>query len=66
MPNRIAIQAYLTAAVINLKRLAAFADGFYSDISDYLAQILAISKIVFACERNLGNNGTGYCQLVKI
>ncbi|HEW78614.1 MAG TPA: hypothetical protein ENH34_01415, partial [Phycisphaerales bacterium] len=62
----VAIQAYLTAAVINLKRLVTFADGFYSDVSNYLAQILALSKIVFACERNLGNNGTGYCQLAEI
>jgi hypothetical protein len=62
----VAIQAYLTAAVINLKRLAAFADGFLGDILNYLAQILALSKIVFGCKRNLENNRTSYSQLANI
>ncbi len=62
----VAIQAYLTAAVINLKRLAAHAGGLYSDILNYLAQILALSKIVLSHERNFKNNGTSYCQLMKI
>ncbi len=64
--DNVAIQAYLTAAVINLKRLAAHAGCLYSDILNYLAQILAISTIVLGHERNLENNGTSYCQLVKI
>jgi IS5 family transposase len=57
----VAIQAYLTAAVINLKRLAAHAGGLYGDILNYLAQILALSKVVLGHERNLENNGTSYC-----
>ncbi len=61
----VAIQAYLTAAVINLKRLARLAGGLYGDILIYLAQILAFGKLIFACERNSENNGTSYCQLTK-
>jgi transposase len=61
----VAIQAYLTAAVINLKRLATHAGGFYGNILDYLVQILALVKILFSYERNLGNTGTSYGQLVK-
>ena len=64
--SNVVIQAYLTAAVINLKRLVTFAGGFYSDIVNYLAQILALSKVVFDCERIIGNNGTSYCQLTRI
>jgi len=64
--TNVAIRAYLTAAVINLKRLVAFADGFYGDISNYLAQILALSKIMFGHKRILGNNGTSNCQLAII
>ena len=60
------IQAYLTAAVINLKRLATYAGGFYDDILSYLARILLLSKIVLACEGILRNNGTGTWQLDKI
>ena len=62
----VAIQAYLTAAVINLKRLATHAGGLYSDILNYLAQILTLSKIVLGHERNLENNGTSNCKLAKI
>jgi transposase len=57
----VAIQAYLTAAVINLKRLAMYAGGFYGDILKYLAQIVALSKIVFGCERIIGKNRESYC-----
>ena len=38
----VAIQAYLTAAVINLKRLAAHAGGLLGDFYGYLANILAL------------------------
>jgi transposase len=62
----VAIQAYLTAAVINLKRLVTFAGGFYRDILSYLAQILTLSKIVLRHERNLEDNGTSYWKLTKI
>ena len=64
--TNVAIQAYLTAAVINLKRLVTFADGFYGDILNYLAQIFALSKIMFSHKRILGNNGTSNCQLAII
>jgi hypothetical protein len=40
--DNMSIQAYLTAAVINLKRLATYAGGLYSGILNYLAQILAV------------------------
>jgi hypothetical protein len=59
------IQAYLTAAVINLKRLAKYAGGFYDDILGYLTQILTLSKIVFACNGILRNNGTSIGNLRK-
>jgi len=36
------IQAYLTAAVINLKRLAKYAGGLLGDFLGYLANILAV------------------------
>jgi len=43
----VSIQAYLTAAVINLKRLAAFAGGLFDDIYTYLMDILAtVANIV--------------------
>ena len=38
------IQAYLTAAVINLKRLATFAGGLLGDFFGHLANILAIFR----------------------
>ncbi len=38
----VAIQAYLTAAVINLKRLAMHAGGLFDDFYTYLVNILAI------------------------
>ena len=36
------IQAYLTAAVINLKRLATYAGGLFADFPGYFADILAV------------------------
>ena len=62
----VAIQAYLTAAVINLKRLAMHAGGFYGDILNYSAQILTRSGIVFGFERITGNNGTSDYQFIII
>lgn len=62
----VAIQAYLTAAVINLKRLATHAGGLYGDILSYLAQILAVCEIMINCKISLRNNGAIYFQLVKI
>jgi transposase len=46
--DNVAIQAYLTAAVINLKRLAKYAGGLSGDFSSYLANIFAVltSQIV--------------------
>lgn len=46
----VAIQAYLTAAVINLKRLVTYAGGFYDNILHYFVRILALSKMVLDCE----------------
>jgi transposase len=63
--DNMSIQAYLTAAVINLKRLAKYAGGFYGDILSHLAQILVLSKIVFACNGILRNNGTSIGNLRK-
>jgi transposase len=40
--DNVAIQAYLTAAVINLKRLAKFAGGLFDDFYTYLANILTV------------------------
>ena len=60
-----AIQAYLTAAVINLKRLATFAYGFFSDLSYCLAALGVLRKIALRCEINLGNNALYYYQLAK-
>ena len=37
--SNVAIQAYLTAAVINLKRLVAFAGSFFAQICVYLGQL---------------------------
>ncbi len=62
----VAIQAYLTAAVINLKRLVTFAYGFCSDLSYCLAALEVLRKIALRCERNLGNNALYYYQLAKI
>ena len=36
------IQAYLTAVVINLKRLATYAGGLFADFPGYFANILAV------------------------
>jgi len=61
----VSIQAYLTAAVINLKRLAKHAGGFYGGMLDHLTRILTVSKIVFACEGILGNNVASIGNLKK-
>ncbi len=63
--DNMSIQAYLTAAVINLKRLAKYAGGFYDDILGYLTQLLAVSKIVFACDGVLRINAASNWQLKK-
>ena len=52
----VSIQAYLTAVVINLKRLVAFAGGLYGDIFDYLANILAVVANRIAVKEFLGND----------
>ena len=39
--DNVAIQSYLTAAVINLKRLAKYAGGLCADFFDYFANLLA-------------------------
>ncbi|MBA7655159.1 IS1182 family transposase ISMno17 [subsurface metagenome] len=59
----VAIQAYLTAAVINLKRLAAHAGGLYSDICDYLMNILAIAANRIDMKRFLAN---GDIKLLRV
>jgi len=59
----VAIQAYLTAAVINLKRLATYAGGFYDNILHYLVRILALSKMVLDCEVILINKGMSNWKL---
>jgi transposase len=64
--DNMSIQAYLTAAVINLKRLATYAGGFYDNILNYLARILVLSKMVLACGGILRSNGMGIWQLDKI
>jgi transposase len=38
--SNVAIQAYLTAAVINLKRLVTYADGLFDDLCGYWMDIL--------------------------
>jgi len=38
--SNVAIQAYLTAAVINLKRLVTYADGLFDDLRGYWMDIL--------------------------
>ena len=40
--DNVSIQAYLTAAVINLKRLATYAGGLLGDFCGYLANILTV------------------------
>jgi transposase len=51
----VAIQAYLTAAVINLKRLTAYAGGLYDGIFAYLANILAVMTNRFGVKSFLAN-----------
>ena len=58
--GNVAIQAYLTAAVINLKRLVTYADGLYSNYLSHLAQILALINPVVNCEKCFGNNMTSF------
>jgi transposase len=40
--DNMSIQAYLTAVVINLKRLATYAGGLFADFTGYFANILAV------------------------
>lgn len=52
--TNVAIQAYLTAAVINLKRLVTYTGGLFDDFCGHLADILTIManrsvlKVIFA------------------
>ena len=41
--SNVAIQAYLTSAVINLKRLATYAGGLFADFPRYFSDIFAAS-----------------------
>ncbi len=47
----VCIQSYLTAAVMNLKRLSVLAGGLYDNICDYLADILAVVANRIAVKR---------------
>ncbi len=51
----VAIQAYLTAAVINLKRLTVYAGGLYDGIFAYLTNILAVMTNRFGVKSFLAN-----------
>jgi transposase len=51
----VAIQAYLTAAVINLKRLAKYAGALSGNFSGHLANILAILTSIIALRMFLTN-----------
>lgn len=53
--DNVAIQAYLTAAVINLKRLAKYAGGLFADFCRWVAKIVAYFESVSAC-RAFGTN----------
>ena len=53
--DNVAIQAYLTAAVINLKRLAKYAGGLFDDLLAYLANMLAVLTIMVALRVFLKN-----------
>ena len=62
--SNVAIQAYLTAAVINLKRLAAYAGDLFDDILGYLADIFAIITNRTDVKRLLENNDIKLLQFV--
>jgi len=59
----VAIQSYLTAAVINLKRLVTFADGLYCDVLGYLADILAVVADRIGVKRFFGNDNVKFYSL---
>lgn len=57
--RNVAIQAYLTAAVINLKRLAAFAGSFFVEICLYLGQLrphIRTDNVTSKLSANSGRN----------
>ncbi len=62
--SNVAIQAYLTAAVINLKRLVMFTGGLFGDILGYLADIFAIIINRTEVKRLLENNDIKLLQFV--
>jgi IS5 family transposase len=62
--SNVAIQAYLTAAVINLKRLVTLAGGLFDDILGYLADIFAIITNRTDVERFSENNDIKLSQFV--
>ena len=62
--SNVAIQAYLIAAVINLKRLVTFAGGLFGDILVYLADIFAITGNRTDVKRFLENNDIKLLQFV--
>ena len=53
--DNMSIQAYLTAAVINLKRLATYAGGLNADFWGNLADIFAVFTNVIALRVVLAN-----------
>jgi hypothetical protein len=53
--DNMSIQAYLTAAVINLKRLATYAGGLFADFLGNLADIFAVLTNVIALRVFLAN-----------
>jgi transposase len=53
--DNMSIQAYLTAAVINLKRLATYGGGLFADFSGYIATILVILTSTIALRMFLTN-----------
>ena len=62
--SNVAIQAYLTAAVINLKRLVTFAGDLFGDILGYLADIFAVITNRTNVKRLLENNDIKLLQFV--
>jgi hypothetical protein len=55
--SNVAIQAYLTAAVINLKRLVAFAGLFVAQICVYLGQLRPHTRLDSAMDKLSANSG---------
>jgi len=64
--TNVAIQAYLTAAVINLKRLVTFAGGLYSNILGYLVIILTVVANRVGVKRLLRNYSINQLQFNMI